>query len=274
MSADKRVTVANAKLKAIHKSFVEKELSDPIGLPDMEITECQERTMTWVNSSYPLYDICDSNPKGTTALNNGCTTKGEGHTPANLYIMGEHPLDDEYIPVEGHTPVNICVLGGEHSLVRENTPEEGHTPANMYTLEEENALAETHIPEERHAPTEGRRCNLATTPTTKVTQNMALPTNPQRESVKVIGKPPPSTHYMCNYPHPSGFSVKQPALHSTPKETSSGIPLETFTASNQQLVASLANQSLLSATLICSTETSPCSTRGSDPSKQCLGMQT
>ena len=107
-----------------------------------------------------------------------------------------------------------------------------------------NALAQKHSPEERHAPNEGRRRNLATTPTTKVNKNMASPTNPQRESVKVIGKPPPGTHYTFNYPHPSGFSVKQPALHSTPKEMSSGIPLETFAASNQQLVMSLAKQSL------------------------------
>lgn len=245
MSADKRVAVANAKLKAIQESFIEKELNDPIGLPDMEITECQERTMTWVNSSYPLYNICDSNPKGATALNDERTTKGEEHTPANLYVAGEeHLLDDENIPIEGHTPVNICTPGREHSLVKENTPKEGHTPANVYSHEEENALAETHIPEVRYTPTEGERRNLATAPTTKVTQNMASPTNPQREFVKVIGKPPPSTHYTFNYPHPSGFSVKQPALHSTPKETSSGIPLETFAASNQRLVASLAKQSL------------------------------
>ena len=78
----------------------------------------------------------------------------------------------------------------------------------------------------------------------KVTQKMELPASPQEESVKVIGKPPTSTHHMFNYPHTSGFSVKQPALHSTPKETSSGIPLETFAASNQRLVASLAKQSL------------------------------
>ena len=201
--------------------------------------------MTWVNSSYPLNDICDPTSKGTTALNDGRTTKEQGHTPANLYVAGEeHPPDNENIPIEGHTPVNICIPGGEHPIVTENTPKEGHTTANVYTPEEENAPAETHIPKERYAPTERRQHNLATTPTTKVTQNMASPTIPRKESVKVIGKSPPSTHYTFNYPNPSGFSVKQPALHSTPRETSSGIPLETFAASNQRLVASLAKQSL------------------------------
>lgn len=54
MSANKRVAVANAKLKAIQESFVEGEVRDPIVLPVVEITECQERTMTWVKSGYPL----------------------------------------------------------------------------------------------------------------------------------------------------------------------------------------------------------------------------
>ena len=100
------------------------------------------------------------------------------------------------------------------------------------------------LPKERYAPTEGGQHNLATTPTTKVTQKMGSPTKPQKESVKVIGKPPSSTHCTFNNPHPPGFSVKQPALHSTPKETFSSVPLETFAASNQRLVASLAKQSL------------------------------
>ena len=73
---------------------------------------------------------------------------------------------------------------------------------------------------------------------------MGSPTNPQKESIKVIGKPPSSTNCTFNNPHPSGFPVKQPALHSTPKETFSGIPLETFATSNQWLVASPAKQSL------------------------------
>ena len=44
-------------------------------------------------------------------------------------------------------------------------------------------------------PPESGRRNLATTPTTKVTQKMASPTNPPKQSVKVIGEPPSSTHY-------------------------------------------------------------------------------
>ena len=54
MSANKRVVVAKAKLKAIQESIVEGELGDPPNIPDMDITECLERTVAWVNTSSPL----------------------------------------------------------------------------------------------------------------------------------------------------------------------------------------------------------------------------
>ena len=45
MSANKRVVVAKAKLKAIQESIVEGELGDPPNIPDKDITECLERTV-------------------------------------------------------------------------------------------------------------------------------------------------------------------------------------------------------------------------------------
>ena len=129
-------------------------------------------------------------------------------------------------------------------LVRETHPKRD-TPTNMHIPGEDNSPAETHIPEERYVPTEGEQHSLATTQTTKVTQKMGSPTNPQKESIKVIGKPPSSTNCTFNNPHPSGFPVKQPALHSTPKEMFSGLTLETFATGNQWLVASPAKQSLI-----------------------------
>lgn len=51
MSANKRVAVANAKLKAIEDTLVEEEPCDLSELLDMDITECQDRTKTWVNTS-------------------------------------------------------------------------------------------------------------------------------------------------------------------------------------------------------------------------------
>ena len=53
MSANKRVAVANARLKAIQESMLEREIDDPLELPNMDITDCQERTMAWVHSSTP-----------------------------------------------------------------------------------------------------------------------------------------------------------------------------------------------------------------------------
>ena len=71
---------------------------------------------------------------------------------------------------------------------------------------------------------------------------------------KVIQKTPPPTivpselpkggHYALNYSNPPRFSSRQPVLYSTQREVCTGIPLETFAATNQQLVASLAKQSL------------------------------
>lgn len=53
MSANKRVGVANARLKAIQESVLKKEINDPLELPNMDITDCQERTRAWVHSSTP-----------------------------------------------------------------------------------------------------------------------------------------------------------------------------------------------------------------------------
>lgn len=56
MSANKRVAVANARLKAIQESMLEREINDPLELPNMDITDCQERTMALFHSSTPKAD--------------------------------------------------------------------------------------------------------------------------------------------------------------------------------------------------------------------------
>ena len=52
-------------------------------------------------------------------------------------------------------------------------------------------------------------------------------------------------HYTSNYLNPQGFSSRQPVIYSTPKDVFTGIPLKTFTATNQQLVAGLTKKNLL-----------------------------
>lgn len=65
MSANKQVAVANAKLKAIQEPILEGELGDPPNFPDMDITECQERTVVWDNTSSPIRDNVMPPPRYT-----------------------------------------------------------------------------------------------------------------------------------------------------------------------------------------------------------------
>ena len=52
-------------------------------------------------------------------------------------------------------------------------------------------------------------------------------------------------HYTSNYLNPQGFSSRKPVIYSTPKDVFTAIPLKTFTATNQQLVARLTKKYLL-----------------------------
>ena len=58
MSANKWVAAANARLKAIQESMLEREINDLQELSNMDITDCQERTMAWVHSSTPKRTTC------------------------------------------------------------------------------------------------------------------------------------------------------------------------------------------------------------------------
>ena len=156
MPANKRVAVVNAKLKAIQESIIEEELKDPIVLPDMDITECQERTMTWVNSGYPSNDIHSSTPKGASTLNDGRISNGEEHAPVKGYTPGEgHTTARVYTPGEEHAPVKGYTPGEGHTPVKGYTPGEGHTPTKRYTPGEEHTPAKGHIPGERYTPVRG-----------------------------------------------------------------------------------------------------------------------
>ena len=101
MSANKQLAIANAKLKAIQESIVEGELGDPPNFPDMDITECQERTVAWVNTSSPIRD--------------------------NVTPPPSHP---KHTPEDGHTP------GDRHTPENRHTPKDGHTPRNGNTRQE------------------------------------------------------------------------------------------------------------------------------------------
>ena len=88
-----RVVLAKAKLKAIQESIVEGELGHPPNFPDIDITECQERTVACVNTSSPIKDNV------TPPLNHPGYTPEDGHAP-----RGRHT------PSDGNTPRERLLL--------------------------------------------------------------------------------------------------------------------------------------------------------------------
>lgn len=96
MSANKRVGVANARLKAIQESILKKEINDPLELPNMDITDCQERTRAWVHSSTPKAD--------DTLLSRVPHTPTDGHTYESPYAPEDgHTHKSPYTPKDGYT---------------------------------------------------------------------------------------------------------------------------------------------------------------------------
>ena len=206
MSANKRVGVANARLKAIQESILKKEINDPLELPNMDIADCQERTRAWVHSSTPKAD--------DTLLSRVPHTPTDGHT-----------YESPYAPEDGHTHKSPYTPKDRH------THESPYTPQNRHTLKSPHFLGERRTPAEGYTPGGGHIPIVNST--AKVIQKTLPSTIVPNELTKVNGEPP-GTHYALNYSNPPRFSSRQPVLHSTPKEVYTGIPLETFTATNQQ----------------------------------------
>lgn len=124
MSANKRVAVANAKLKAIEDTLVEEEPCDLSEFLDMDITECQDRTKTWVNTSPQTRE--NTLPS---------------HTPGDKYTPEDtRPLKPLYVPEYGHTPKLPC------------TPEEGHADKGLYTPENTHAKRPLYALKSGHTP--------------------------------------------------------------------------------------------------------------------------
>jgi len=78
MSANKRVAIVNAKLRAIQESLAEKERYESPEFPDIDTTECLERTIAWVRSNSPVLE----------------------DTP---HLRPIHAFKDGYLPLEGNT---------------------------------------------------------------------------------------------------------------------------------------------------------------------------
>ena len=222
MSANKRVTVANVRLKAIQESMLEREIDDPQELPNMDITDCQERTMAWVHSSTPKA--------------NDWLPSRVPHTP-----IDGHTHESPYTPKVRHTPEDGHTYESPYTPKDRHTHESPYTPQAGHTLKSLHPLGERRIPAEGYTPSGGHVPIVDSA--TKVIQKTSLPTVVPSELPKVDGEPP-RTHYAFDYSNPPRSSSRKPVLFSTPREVYTGIPLETFATTNQQIVASLAKQSL------------------------------
>ena len=117
MSVNKRVVVAKAKLKAIQESIVEGYLGDPPNFPDMDITECLERTVAWVNTSSPIKENVTPPPGHP------------GYTPEDGHAPG-----DRHTPSDGNTPKGrITALKGAISTeIPETTVNNVNTQRRVY----------------------------------------------------------------------------------------------------------------------------------------------
>ena len=130
MSANKRVAVANARLKAIQESILEKEINDPLELPNMDITDCQERTRAWVHSSTPKAD--------DTLLSRVPHTPTDGHTH-----------ESPYTPQDRHTLKSPHFFGERRTTAEGYTPGVGHTPTVNSTAKViQKTLTSTIVPNE------------------------------------------------------------------------------------------------------------------------------
>ncbi len=113
-----------------------------------------------------------------------------------------------------------------------DTPIRAHTPLKIDTPLRVHTSLERNVPLLKDTPPGGGHIPIVNS-TAKVIQKTLPSTIVPNELPKVNGEPP-GTHYALNYSNPPRFSSRQPVLHSTPKDVYTGIPLETFTVTNQQ----------------------------------------
>ena len=108
MSANKRVAVANARSKAIQESMLEREINDPIEVPNMDIADCQERAIAWVHSSTPKADDMRIQESLTHPWTN---TPTRGHAPLKMDT-----------PTRVHTPLKIDTPLRVHTSLERDVP--------------------------------------------------------------------------------------------------------------------------------------------------------
>ena len=106
-----------AKFAAIQDSIVEGGLGHTPNFPDMDITECRERTVAWVNTSFPIRDSVTPPPSHP------------GYTPEDGHAPGHR-----HTPTDGNTPKErIAALKGRTSTeIPETTVDHVNTQRGVY----------------------------------------------------------------------------------------------------------------------------------------------
>ena len=135
-------------------------------------------------------------------------------------------------PTRVHTPLKMDTPIRAHTPLKMSTPTRVHTPLKIDTPLRVHTSLQRDVPLLKDTPPGGGHIPIVNS-TAKVIQKTLPSTIVPNELPKVNGEPP-GTHYALNYSNPPRFSSRQPVLHSTPKDVYTGIPLETFTATNQQ----------------------------------------
>ena len=109
MSANKRVAVANARSKAIQESMLEREINDPLEVPNMDIADCQERTIAWVHSTTPkaddmLHSRVPHSPMDEHTNERPCTPE-DGHTRKSSYSPEDRHTSRVHTSLERDVPL-------------------------------------------------------------------------------------------------------------------------------------------------------------------------
>ena len=234
MSANKGVAIANAKLRAIQESLVEEERYEPPEFPDMDTTECLERTIAWVHLNSPVLE--------DTLHSRSTHASKDGYTPVegNIHEGGYAPTDIPELRVDRADCTNTKREVRFDPSVTENMPplRIAHSPREEYTPED-NTQKSSHTLQSGHTHEMGYALtNTGVNP--RRTKREAIP----NQSAAFQEEFTHAQHTLSNFHPPATLTPLVPPRLTATQEIPSRTLLETFTTSNRQLVASLARQSL------------------------------
>lgn len=109
MLANKCIAIANAKLTAVQESIVEGDSENSPELSDMDIMQCEDRTIAWVHCSSPIRDKDMTPPRVTYVLEDNHTPR-VGYTPKDTQTFKSQCNLGDGITPEKDTPPERHIL--------------------------------------------------------------------------------------------------------------------------------------------------------------------